>query len=95
MDSLLANTSTTSGETLEDYDDHEDVFHPQKEDVIFACALDGWRSGYSDEEDDVLERLEEPTIEDGNGTIKKKGKKKKKEKRRRRRRGSGKRKKLK
>jgi len=47
VDSLLAGTGTTesTGETLEDYDDNEDVFQPQKGNVIFACALDGWGFG--------------------------------------------------
>ncbi|XP_020201999.1 elongation factor-like GTPase 1 [Cajanus cajan] len=44
VDSLLAGAST-SGEALEDYDDNEDVFQPQKGNVIFACALDGWGFG--------------------------------------------------
>ncbi|KAK7345919.1 hypothetical protein VNO77_16535 [Canavalia gladiata] len=29
----------------EDYDDNEDVFQPQKGNVVFACALDGWGFG--------------------------------------------------
>ncbi|RDX92267.1 Elongation factor-like GTPase 1, partial [Mucuna pruriens] len=47
VDSLLAGTGNISGtgETLEDYDDNEDVFQPQKGNVIFACALDGWGFG--------------------------------------------------
>ncbi|ESW25062.1 hypothetical protein PHAVU_003G003900 [Phaseolus vulgaris] len=47
VDSLLAGTGTTesTGETLEDYDDNEDVFQPPKGNVIFACALDGWGFG--------------------------------------------------
>ncbi|KAJ1378438.1 Translation elongation factor EFTu-like, domain 2 [Sesbania bispinosa] len=44
VDSLLAG-GTTSGELLEDYDDNEDVFQPQKGNVVFACALDGWGFG--------------------------------------------------
>ncbi|KAL2330541.1 hypothetical protein Fmac_018122 [Flemingia macrophylla] len=44
VDSLLAGASP-SGEALEDYDDNEDVFQPQKGNVIFACALDGWGFG--------------------------------------------------
>ncbi|KAL2346037.1 hypothetical protein Fmac_000037 [Flemingia macrophylla] len=44
VDSLLAGASS-SGEVLEDYDDNEDVFQPQKGNVIFACALDGWGFG--------------------------------------------------
>ncbi|TKY69080.1 Elongation factor Tu GTP-binding domain-containing protein 1 [Spatholobus suberectus] len=42
VDSLLAGTTA---EALEDYDDNEDVFQPQKGNVIFACALDGWGFG--------------------------------------------------
>ncbi|KAK7407798.1 hypothetical protein VNO78_09887 [Psophocarpus tetragonolobus] len=49
VDSLLAGTDSDSasstGETLEDYDANEDVFQPQKGNVIFACALDGWGFG--------------------------------------------------
>ena len=59
MDSLLAgiSTGTPTNETLEDYNDNEDVFQPWKGNVILACALDGWGFGYRDEEDGVLERL--------------------------------------
>ncbi|KAK7383413.1 hypothetical protein VNO78_29092 [Psophocarpus tetragonolobus] len=45
VDSLLAGAGTGAGETLDDYDDNEDVFQPQKGNVIFACALDGWGFG--------------------------------------------------
>ncbi|KAK7310242.1 hypothetical protein RJT34_07634 [Clitoria ternatea] len=47
VDSLLAGTGVglADGESLEDYDDNEDVFQPQKGNVVFACALDGWGFG--------------------------------------------------
>ncbi|KAK7308281.1 hypothetical protein VNO77_41883 [Canavalia gladiata] len=45
VDSLLAGTGTDDGEGLEDYDDNADVFQPQKGNVVFACALDGWGFG--------------------------------------------------
>ncbi|XP_027359947.1 elongation factor-like GTPase 1 [Abrus precatorius] len=45
VDSLLAGADSGDGEGLEDYDDNEDVFQPQKGNVVFACALDGWGFG--------------------------------------------------
>ncbi|WJX96118.1 hypothetical protein P8452_77364 [Trifolium repens] len=45
VDSLLAGGTAAGGEVMEDYDDVEDVFQPQKGNVVFACALDGWGFG--------------------------------------------------
>ncbi|XP_057437741.1 uncharacterized protein LOC130729904 [Lotus japonicus] len=46
VDSLIASSSSAAsgGEFVED-DDNEDVFQPQKGNVVFACALDGWGFG--------------------------------------------------
>ncbi|XP_061366373.1 uncharacterized protein LOC133309595 [Gastrolobium bilobum] len=47
VDSLLAGAAAGTGEVPEDYydDDNEDVFQPQRGNVVFACALDGWGFG--------------------------------------------------
>uniref|UniRef100_A0A2P2M1M1 Tr-type G domain-containing protein n=1 Tax=Rhizophora mucronata TaxID=61149 RepID=A0A2P2M1M1_RHIMU len=50
VDSMLAGPS---GEVSDDYlelveDDEEDTFQPQKGNVAFACALDGWGFGISE-----------------------------------------------
>ncbi|CAA6667129.1 unnamed protein product [Spirodela intermedia] len=44
VDSLLAGTGGGGGdlELVEDEGDDEDTFQPQKGNVAFACALDGW-----------------------------------------------------
>lgn len=45
VDALLAGGTAAGGEVMEDYDDVEDKFQPQKGNVVFACALDGWGFG--------------------------------------------------